>query len=94
MTAATCDKSAHIHRIAAEQWETRQEMLRCSQAVADQAAAADAEKKCVVVAHHNPAGGADLVIVSRLQHTLKPMCNLDGSPVIQAGAKKCGDVVM
>ncbi|KAJ7769737.1 hypothetical protein B0H14DRAFT_2632701 [Mycena olivaceomarginata] len=80
MTAAARGESARIHRIEAEQRETRLEMLRRSQAVADQAGAIDAEEKRVAAARCNPAGGADLVVVSRPKRTLKPARNLDGSP--------------
>ncbi|KAJ7884166.1 hypothetical protein B0H14DRAFT_3432580 [Mycena olivaceomarginata] len=66
----------------------RTEQLRISKDLEKKAAEAEAAK----ARRRNPAGGADLVVVTRPQRSRVPARNPDGSPIVREVTKKRGDV--
>jgi hypothetical protein len=88
MTEEAWRESARVHREERALRETRNEMLRRSKAMEEKEAAADAAKKRL----HNPAGGADLVVVTRPQRFVKAAKNLDGSLVVGQPGQRRGEI--
>ena len=90
--AAALTESARVR--AEEQWLRKQQAagLRRSKAMEAKEAAAAAEQERLAALLHNPAGGADLVVVPRPKRALKATVNPDGTPVLVPGSQMRGEV--
>jgi hypothetical protein len=88
LTGATA--AAETARIRAEEQrlhQDRTEQLRISKALEKKAAEAEA----ATARRRNPAGGAEVVVVTRPQRYRAPARNPDGSPIVREVSKKRGD---
>ncbi|KAJ6448770.1 hypothetical protein C8R45DRAFT_1115082 [Mycena sanguinolenta] len=86
---------AESARVRAEEQRLRKQQaagLRHSKAMEAKEAAAAAEQERLAALLHNPAGGADLVVVPRPKRALKAMLNPDGTPVLVPGTRGRGEV--
>ncbi|KAJ7891645.1 hypothetical protein B0H14DRAFT_3428431 [Mycena olivaceomarginata] len=88
MTEAARVESDRIHREEARMREERAELRRREKEMEAKEAALEAERQRL----RNPAGGADLVVVSRPKRAVKATQNPDGSPVIRPVTKKRAEV--
>ncbi|KAJ7336976.1 hypothetical protein DFH08DRAFT_964933 [Mycena albidolilacea] len=86
--AAAAAESARLRGEEQRLRRDRTEQLRLSKDLEKKAAEAEAvrARRC------NPAGGADLVVVTRPQRSRVPARNPDGSPIVREVTKKRGDM--
>ncbi|KAJ7896406.1 hypothetical protein B0H14DRAFT_3425774 [Mycena olivaceomarginata] len=88
MTEAARVESDRIHREEVRMREERAELCWREKEMEAKEAALEAERQRL----RNPAGGADLVVVSRPKRAVKATQNPDGSPVIRPVTKKRAEV--
>ncbi|KAJ7735233.1 hypothetical protein B0H14DRAFT_3516922 [Mycena olivaceomarginata] len=86
--AAAAAESARLRGEEQRLRRDRTEQLRLSKDLEKKAAEAEA----VRARRRNPAGGADLVVVTRPQRSRVPARNPDGSPIVREVTKKRGDM--
>ncbi|KAF7364446.1 hypothetical protein MSAN_01105700 [Mycena sanguinolenta] len=85
-------ESARIHAAEKQLRANQIEGLRRSKAMEAKAATEAAEQERLAALRHNPAGGADLVLVTRPKRTHKGTFNPDGTPVLKQVKGRRGEV--
>ncbi|KAF7349470.1 hypothetical protein MSAN_01737300 [Mycena sanguinolenta] len=88
---AACAESARIHRVEKQLRADHDANLQRGKEIDAQTAAVEAEKKRLAALVHNPAGGADLVIITRPRRNITAHSHPDGSAVIFPVIRTHGD---
>lgn len=92
MTEAARQESVRIHREEERMRKERAELHQREKAIEERAAALAAEDKHLTASHHNPTGGADLVVVTRPKRAIKATQNPDGTPIIRQVKQTRGEL--